>query len=439
MSITSAARKTTLVPLHPNEKRPKLTAGSDEQYWLLPAGSYMIQTDVAVVGGGIVGLAAAYQLTQRFPGRRVVVLEKEATVAAHQTGHNSGVLHSGIYYKPSSLKAINCRAGKQAMEAFCAAEGVPFENCGKVIVAIDDNDLPALDRLFERGQANGVTCEMIGPERLKDLEPHAAGVRAIHVPETGIVDYRRVCERFVERISERDGRVLTGARVTGMTHRPDSVVVHSATGDVAARFVVTCAGLQCDRVTAMSGQRLGSQIVPFRGEYFALKPSAHHLCRNLIYPVPDARFPFLGVHFTRLIRGGVECGPNAVLAFAREGYRKTDVNLTDLAETVTYRGFLRLAGKYWQMGLGELWRSISKRAFVRALQRLVPEIRADDLEPIPAGVRAQLIARDGSLVDEWVIRDDGRVINIGNTPSPAATASLNIGKMIVERLAERME
>src|SRR5262245_4128954 len=398
----------------------------------------MIQTDVAVVGGGIVGLAAAYQLTREFPGRRVVVLEKEATVAAHQTGHNSGVLHSGIYYKPGSLKAINCRAGKQAMEAFCAAEGVPFEICGKVIVAIDDNDLPALDRLLERGRANCVTCEMIGPERLKELEPHAAGVRAIHVPETGIVDYRRVCERFVERISERDGRVLTGARVTGMTQRTDGVVVHCAAGDVAARFVVTCAGLQCDRVTAMSGQRLGSQIIPFRGEYFALKPSAHHLCRNLIYPVPDARFPFLGVHFTRLIRGGVECGPNAVLAFAREGYRKTDVNLTDLAETLTYRGFLRLAGKYWRMGLGELWRSISKRAFVRALQRLVPEIRADDLDPIPAGVRAQLVARDGSLVDEWVIKEDERVINIGNTPSPAATASLNIGKLIVERLATRL-
>lgn len=398
----------------------------------------MIQVDVAVVGGGIVGLAAAYQLTQQFPTRRVVVLEKEAIIAAHQTGHNSGVLHSGIYYKPGSLKAINCRAGKQAMEAFCAVEGVPFEICGKVIVAIDENDLPALDKLLERGQANGVACEMIGPERLKELEPHAAGVRAIHVPETGIVDYRRVCERFVERISERDGRVLNGARVTGMTHRPDGVVVHSAAGDVAAKFVVTCAGLQCDRVTAMSGQRLGSQIIPFRGEYFALKPSAHHLCRNLIYPVPDARFPFLGVHFTRLIRGGVECGPNAVLAFAREGYRKTDVNLTDLAETLTYRGFLRLAGKYWRMGMGELWRSFSKRAFVRALRRLVPEIRADDLDPIPAGVRAQLVARDGSLVDEWVIRDDGRVINIGNTPSPAATASLNIGKMIVERLAGRL-
>jgi L-2-hydroxyglutarate oxidase len=398
----------------------------------------MIQTDVAIVGGGIVGLATAYQLTQQFPDRRVVVLEKEAAVAAHQTGHNSGVLHSGIYYKPGTLKAINCRAGKKAMEAFCTTEGIPFEICGKVIIAIDENDLLALDRLFERGQANGVRCQMIGAEQLKEFEPYAAGVRAIHVPETGIVDYRQVCDRFVQRICERDGRVLTSARVTRMTSRPDGVTVHCAATDVAARFVVTCAGLQCDRVTAMSGQRLGSQIVPFRGEYYALKPTAHHLCRNLIYPVPDARFPFLGVHFTRLIRGGVECGPNAVLAFAREGYRKTDVNLTDLVETVTYPGFLRLTKKYWRMGLGELWRSFNKHAFVRALQRLVPAIRAEDLDPIPAGVRAQLVARDGNLVDEWVIREDERVINIGNTPSPAATASLNIGKLIVERLATRL-
>jgi (S)-2-hydroxyglutarate dehydrogenase len=396
------------------------------------------RTDVAVVGGGIVGLATAYQITKRFPGRRVVVLEKEATLAAHQTGHNSGVLHSGIYYKPGSVKAINCRSGKQAMQAFCTAEGIPFENCGKVIVAVDESELPALERLFERGQANGVACAMIGPERLRELEPHAAGVRAVHVPETGIVDYRRVCKRFVQRIAEGGSGVLTNARVIGMVRRPDGVVVQSTAGDVAAKFVVTCAGLQCDRVTALSGQRLGSQIVPFRGEYFALKPSAHYLCRNLIYPVPDARFPFLGVHFTRMIRGGVECGPNAVLAFAREGYRKTDINLIDLAETLTYRGFVKLAGKYWRMGLGELWRSYHRDAFVRALQRLVPAIQAEDIEPIPAGVRAQLVARDGGLVDEWVIREDERVINIGNTPSPAATAALNIGELIVERLIARL-
>ncbi len=398
----------------------------------------MVQADVAVVGGGIVGLATAYQFTRQFPNRRIVVLEKEAAIATHQTGHNSGVLNSGIYYKPGSLKAINCRAGKQAMESFCATEGIAFEICGKVIVALDDSELPALERLFERGHANGVRCEMIGPERLKELEPHAAGVRAIHVPETGIVDYRQVCERLVQRIAERDGQVLLGARVTKISRDADNVTVHSTAGDVAASIVVTCAGLQCDRVTAMSGQSLNAKVVPFRGEYFALKPSAHHLSRNLIYPVPDPKFPFLGVHFTRMIRGGVECGPNAVLAFAREGYGKADVNIADLAETLTYAGFLRMARRHWRMGLGEVWRSYNKKAFVRALQRLVPAIRAEDLDPIPAGIRAQLVARDGSLVDEWVIREDERVINIGNTPSPAATASLNLGKLIVERLAARL-
>jgi (S)-2-hydroxyglutarate dehydrogenase len=398
----------------------------------------MMQADVAVVGGGIVGLAIAYQITQQFPGRRVVLLEKEATLAAHQTGHNSGVLHSGIYYKPGSLRAINCRAGKQAMEAFCAAEGIPFEICGKVIVALDDSELPALDRLMERGQANGVQCTMIDAGRLRELEPHAAGVKAIHVAETGIVDYRKVCERLAERVREREGQVLTGARVRGMTQQPNGVVVHSAAGDVTARCVVTCAGLHCDRVTAMSGQKLDAKIVPFRGEYYALKPAAHHLCRNLIYPVADPKFPFLGVPFTRMIRGGVECGPNAVLAFAREGYRKTDINIADLAETLTYPGFLRMAFRHWRMGMGELWRSYSKRAFVRALQRLLPAIRAEDLEAIPAGVRAQLVARDGSMVDDIVIRENERVLNIGNTPSPAATASLNISKLIVERLAARL-
>jgi L-2-hydroxyglutarate oxidase len=263
-------------------------------------------------------------------------------------------------------------------------------------------------------------------------------VKAIHVAETGIVDYRQVCERLAERVREQEGQVLTNARVTGMTQQPESVVIQSTAGDVTAKYIVTCAGLHCDRVTAMSGQTLDAKIVPFRGEYYALKPAAHHLCRNLIYPVPDPRFPFLGVHFTRMIRGGVECGPNAVLAFAREGYRRTDVNLADLAETLTYPGFLKMAFRHWRMGMGELWRSYNKRAFVRALQRLLPAIRAEDLEAIPAGVRAQLVVRDGSLVDDVVIRENERVLNVGNTPSPAATASLNISKLIVGRLAARL-
>jgi len=396
------------------------------------------RVDVAVIGGGIIGLATAYQVTRQLPGRVVVVLEKEADLAHHQTGHNSGVLHSGIYYKPGSLKALNCRAGKKAMEEFCAAESISFEICGKVIVAVDDGELPALERIYERGQANGVICEVIDKDRLAELEPHAAGVRAIHVPETGIVDYRAVCERLADRVRERDGEILTSARVTGMRKQGTSVVLTSTAGEVSARQVVNCAGLQCDRVTAMSGAKPEAMIIPFRGEYFALKPEAQHLCKNLIYPVPDPSFPFLGVHFTRMIEGGVECGPNAVLAFAREGYHKTDVNITDLTETLTYRGFLKMAAKYWKMGLGEMWRSVSKSAFVRALQRLVPEIRAEHLERAPAGVRAQAVSSDGCLVDDFLIQETDLVTNINNAPSPGATASLNIAKLIVERLAPRL-
>jgi L-2-hydroxyglutarate oxidase len=398
----------------------------------------MISTDVAIIGGGIVGLATAYQLTRELPGRRVVVLEKEAELALHQTGHNSGVLHSGIYYKPGSLKAINCRQGKKLMEEFCAAEGISYEICGKVIVALDESELPAMERIFERGRANGVACEVIGPERLAELEPHSAGIKAIHVPEAGIVDYKQVCRRLAERVRERDGQILTSARVTGIDKGNGRVVLTTTAGEVEAGQVVNCAGLHCDRVTAMSGQKPDVKIVPFRGEYFELTPEAAHLCKNLIYPVPDPNFPFLGVHFTRMIEGGVECGPNAVLAFAREGYRKTDFNLADMAETLSYSGFLKLAAKYWKTGLGEMWRSASKTAFVKALRRLVPEIRAEHLHAAPAGIRAQAVAPDGSTVDDFLIQEADRVINVNNAPSPAATASLNIGKTIVERLIPRL-
>jgi L-2-hydroxyglutarate oxidase len=398
----------------------------------------MISTDVAIIGGGIVGLATAYQLTRELPGRRVAVLEKEDQLALHQTGHNSGVLHSGIYYKPGSLKAINCRQGKRLMEEFCAAEGIAYEICGKVIVALDASELPAMERIYERGQANGVACEVIGPERLAELEPHSAGIKAIHVPETGIVDYKQVCGRLAERVRERDGQVLTSARVTKIERNGDRVVLSTEAGDVSAAQVVNCAGLHCDRVTAMSGQTPEVKIVPFRGEYYELTPEATHLCKNLIYPVPDPNFPFLGVHFTRMIEGGVECGPNAVLAFAREGYRKTDFNLADLAESLGYSGFRKLAAKYWKTGLGEMWRSASKAAFVKALQRLVPEIRAEHLHAAPAGIRAQAVAPDGSMVDDFLIQEADRVINVNNAPSPAATASLNIGKTIVERLIPRL-
>lgn len=398
----------------------------------------MNEADIAIVGGGIVGLATAYRLAQRHPDKRVVILEKEDSVGAHQTGHNSGVLHSGIYYKPGSLRAQNCRLGKEAMESFCEAEEIPYDRCGKVIVAVSEDELPRLERIYERGQENGVKCEMIGVERLKELEPHSAGIKAIHVPEAGIVNYRRVCERLAEIVREHDGQVICNARATRFEKDNERVVVHSKQGEVAANYVVNCCGLHSDRVSKLSGHKTDAKILPFRGEFYELKPDAQHLCRNLIYPVPNPAFPFLGVHFTRMIDGGVECGPNAVLAFAREGYRKADVNLRDLAETLTYSGFLRLAAKYWRIGAGEMWRSISKAAFVKALQRLMPKIRSENIIPARAGVRAQAVAIDGSIIDDFVIQGSGRIVNVNNAPSPAATSAFNIGNIIVDKLAEQM-
>ena len=398
----------------------------------------MQQTDVLVIGGGIVGLAAAYQVARLKPATKIVVVEKEPEPARHQTGHNSGVLHSGIYYKPGSLRALNCRSGKRMMEEFCREEGIPFDICGKVIVACGDSELPGLQRIFERGQANGVACAMIDRARLKELEPHTAGIAAIHVPEAGIVNYRAVCLRLVEIVERAGGRFIPNAEVTALRSEANGVAVVSRAGEFQARYVINCTGLQSDRTTKLSGRTPAVKIVPFRGEYFELKPAAKHLCRNLIYPVPDPSFPFLGVHFTRMISGAVECGPNAVLAFARAGYRKRDVSFRDLSETLTYGGFLKLAAKHWRTGFGELWRSFSKRAFVKALQRLIPEIRGEDLETAPAGVRAMALAPDGSIVDDFVIEEHDRFINVCNAPSPAATSSLQIGLSIAERLTERL-
>ncbi len=392
---------------------------------------------LAIVGGGIVGLATAYQWIRRFPGQEVVVLEKEARVASHQTGHNSGVLHSGIYYKPGSLKALNCRLGKQAMQDFCDAEGIPYDLCGKVVVAVDERDRASLHKIYERGQANGVECELIGPERLAELEPAAAGVEALHVPSAGIVDYKQVCQRLAEKITAAGGRILTGALVQEIDARADEVIVQSTAGDVAAKYLVNCAGLHSDRVAQLTGVAVAAQIVPFRGEYYLLKPAAWGLCKNLIYPTPDPRFPFLGVHFTRMIDGSVECGPNAVLAFGREGYRFRDINLADLSETIGYSGFQNMAARHWRMGLGEMWRSLSKKAFVKSLQRLVPAVQASDIEPAAAGIRAQAVAADGSLVDDFLFVEGSRVLNVCNAPSPAATASLQIGTTIVDRLARQ--
>ena len=397
-----------------------------------------MKTDVCIIGGGIVGLATAYRLSEKHPGKRIVILEKESRVAVHQTGHNSGVLHSGIYYKPGSLKATNCRTGKLAMEAFCEKEGIDHDICGKVIVALDDEEIPRMEKIHERGQANGVKCEIISKERLAELEPHAAGIAAIHVPECGIVNYRQVCERLAQIVTEKDGnQILYDAKVTKIEKTSGGLVAHSAQGEIETAHLVNCAGLHSDRVTTLGGETPPAKIVPFKGEYYELKPDAKHLCRNLIYPVPNPQFPFLGVHFTRMIDGSVECGPNAVLAFGREAYGKFDLNLRDLLESLFYRGFMKMAWKHWRMGLGEMWRSYNKAAFVKALRRLVPEISAEHLEGAPAGIRAQAVTPEGALADDFLIQESERIVNVCNAPSPAATASLNVGMEIVEKLAER--
>ena len=398
----------------------------------------MRSSDIAIIGGGIIGLATAYQLTRLHPGKKIVVLEKEQTLAVHQTGRNSGVLHSGIYYKPGSMKAINCREGRLAMERFCSEHGIDYDICGKVIVAVEEKELPALDMIYERGQANGVKCEIIGMERLRELEPHAQGIKAIHVPEAGIIDYKQVCERMAQQITGHGAEIVKAAKVKNLDVRDDTVILETTAGTFQSTYVVNCAGLYSDKVTAMS-QKPKVMIVPFRGEYYELEPEARHLCRNLIYPVPEPGFPFLGVHFTRMIDGSVECGPNAVLALAREGYRKTDFNLSELLQTLSYPAFWKIVLRYWRVGAGEMWRSLSKRAFVRALQRLVPDIRMEHLQTAPAGIRAQALAPDGQLVDDFFIQETDRVVNVCNAPSPAATASLNIGRLIVEKLAAHWE
>jgi (S)-2-hydroxyglutarate dehydrogenase len=397
------------------------------------------ESDLIIIGGGIVGLATAYRFLERFPGKTVTVLEKEASVAKHQTGRNSGVLHTGIYYRPGSLKALNCRAGKQAMQEFCAKENIPFNLCGKIIVAVEESELPRMEALLERGPQNGVVCNRITPQQIRELEPHCVGLAGIHVPEAGVVDYGQVAKRLADIISERGSRVVTSARASAIRRDNGRAIVETAAGEFAAQQVVNCAGLYSDRVTRLSGAKPSAKVVPFRGEFYALLPEGQHLVKMLIYPVPDPAYPFLGVHFTRRMSGMIECGPNAVLAFAREGYTNKTINLRDLGETLTYPGFWRLATKYWRIGMNEMHRSFSKKAFVRALQRLVPEIKSEYLDWAPAGVRAQTVSPDGKMVDDFVIDETDRVVNIENAPSPAATASLNIGKLVVDRLLPRFQ
>ena len=393
--------------------------------------------DVAVVGGGIVGLATAWALDQDHPGIRLVILEKEARVASHQTGHNSGVIHSGIYYRPGSHKARLCVEGARLMKEFCAEHGIRVDPIGKVIVATSKAELPRLAALYERGVANGVAgLALIDRDRLREIEPHAAAIRAIHSPTTSIVDYGEVAHALARGLLARGIVVRTGARVTAIDATGDGFDLDTASGPVRAGHLVNCAGLHSDVVARMTGARPGVRIVPFRGEYFMVRPERHHLVRGLIYPVPDPEFPFLGVHFTRTVHGEVEAGPNAVLAFAREGYRLGRIHLRELAGTLRYRGFWAMARRYWRTGTYEMYRSLSKAAFVRALQRLVPEITAADITRGGAGVRAQAVAEDGSLVDDFRIARSKGAIHVLNAPSPAATASLAIGRHVAALAVE---
>ncbi len=393
----------------------------------------MNSRNVIIIGGGIVGLATAYRLGERFPGARIVVLEKETQVGQHQTGHNSGVLHSGLYYKPESVKARLAVTGIRQMVEFCQENGVPHEICGKIVVATDDTEVARLHDLETRGRANGLEgLRWLGAEEMREIEPHVGGMAALRVPQEGIVDYAAVCAALVARISQAGSRVVTGARVQRLRPSGSGWVAETSAGEFAADFIVNCAGLHCDRVAELAGERRDMRILPFRGEYYTIRPERQYLVRNLIYPVPDPAFPFLGVHYTRMIHGGVEAGPNAVLATSREGYRKTDFKPGDLFDALSYGGFWRFMRRYPSMCWFELRRSFSRELFCRSLQRLVPEIQPGDLTTGGAGVRAQAISPEGDLVQDFRLIARPNALHVLNAPSPAATASLAIGAEIVE-------
>jgi len=391
--------------------------------------------DIAVIGAGIVGLAVALEVVRKHPALKVVVLDKESEVASHQTGHNSGVIHSGLYYKPGSLKARLCVEGQAAMVRFCQEHEIPHEICGKIVVATDESEIPGLNELLRRGRANNVPgIRELDAAQIMEIEPHTTGIRGIHVPGTGITDFKMVAAKYAELIQSSGGEVHTSSGVSRIAREAGAIVLETATGAVHARFAINCAGLQSDRIAKMSGDSLDLSIVPFRGEYYELVPSKHYLVKGLIYPVADPRFPFLGVHFTRRVHGGVEAGPNAVFAFKREGYTRTSFNLGDSLSTALFPGFWKMAAKNWKSGAGEMYRSWSKRAFTRALKKLLPTLTEQDLQPGGSGVRAQALDRAGKLLDDFhfVYRD--RILHVCNVPSPAATASLTIGREIVSTL-----
>ena len=398
----------------------------------------MNRYDLIVIGGGIVGLATAYQMLLRKPDLRLCLLEKENELGTHQTGHNSGVLHAGLYYPPGSRKAQLCSEGKRALQIFADEHGIPYELCGKLVVALDDSELERLANIKQRATANGVEgLEEVGAERIREIEPHVAGIRALWSPRSGIIDFRRVALAYADEVRSRGGTILTNQQVRSIRAGANEQVVMTSNGEFVARDLISCAGLYSDRVAAMTGDAGDERIVPFRGDYYTLKPDARRLVRALIYPVPDPRFPFLGVHFTKRIDGEVLAGPNAVLAFAREGYKRLDVAPRELAATLMFRGFRRLARTYLRTGLAEMWRDWSKRAFTAELKRYVPEIKAQDLVFGPSGVRAQALSGDGKMVDDFSIGESAHVLHVRNAPSPAATASLAIGRELAEMAIER--
>jgi len=400
----------------------------------------MSQYDLIVVGGGIVGLATAYQLLIRKPGLRLCLLEKERELGMHQTGHNSGVLHAGLYYQPGSQKAKLCGEGKRELQIFADEHGIPYELCGKLVVALDESELDRLANIKQRATANGVEgLEEVGPERIRELEPHAAGIRALWSPRSGIIDFRRVALAYADEVRARGGEIFNGQEVRSIRSSANEQIVITRTGELVARDLISCAGLYSDRVAAMTGDAGDDRVIPFRGDYYTLKPDARRLVRALIYPVPDPRFPFLGVHFTKRIDGEVLAGPNAVLAFAREGYKRLHIAPRELAATLLFPGFRRLARSYFRTGISEMWRDWSRTAFTAQLVRYVPEIKANDLIFGPSGVRAQALTLDGKMVDDFSIGDSPHVLHVRNAPSPAATASLAIGRELAEMAIQRFE
>lgn len=394
--------------------------------------------NVVVIGGGIVGLASALKIKESNPKLRVAVLEKEKDLAMHQTGHNSGVIHSGLYYKPGSLKAKNCVDGYNKLIQFCEEEEIKFELCGKIVVATREEQLPTLNMLYDRGQQNGLTgLKKLVRDELKEYEPYVNGVQGIFVPQTGIIDYKEVAYKYAEKIRHFGGDIFPDNKVLDITENKGFIQVTTKHQTLTTRLVVNCTGLFSDQIAKLTGVPVNYRIIPFRGEYYKIKEQKEHLVKNLIYPVPDPNFPFLGVHFTRMIDGGIEAGPNAVLAYKREGYTKSDISLKDLAGSLGWKGFRKVAGKYWKTGLGEFYRSYSKNAFTKALQELLPDIQKNDLEPGGSGVRAQACDKDGGLIDDFLILESEKVINVGNAPSPAATSSLAIGEHVANLALKR--